>query len=441
MKYPQLFIAFTVFQIFPLAASLNILLSCTDSWVDKNARYLYPALIEAGHKVVFVGPLHANLVYYSEEKEHTQDFQKLQQNNEEGLETGEFGHLKEAHQKYFGYLRKLNVLARGAKKVISSKDSAKYDTETQTQNKNLVRNRAYGQDPLNPAFWYVNGSPLEALAVAFDVILSDHISKFSPDLVIIGPNEGLHLTCPKQNPAEQITVADLLTHPDQAEAMRLLAQIKKVPAISVSTEDADHIYFEDEDFFNVEKTKYKTMFKQNFATKNIQFVNLRLMELIDKAVPHLKPGQSLNANFPSMNKYLSTCLTNDKKGPNFTQVVGTTNKRNVLGHVFEVPTFTIRNGSVHLVKKVLYKTAETLSTPETMSDLEFLRFQKLLKLSVLEEESTFDQTYSDNEDMNTIICNAREYKVLEMCQIAVSVEDISRATGLDTSVFDLLRFV
>ncbi|KAM9912964.1 hypothetical protein OXX80_014291 [Metschnikowia pulcherrima] len=82
----------------------------------------------------------------------------------------------------------------GAKKVISEKASKEYESEFERQKSKLVSERAYGQDPLNPNFWYVNGSPLEALSIAFNVILPKHRVDFKPDLVLLGPNEGLHLS-------------------------------------------------------------------------------------------------------------------------------------------------------------------------------------------------------------------------------------------------------
>ncbi|GEQ72616.1 hypothetical protein JCM33374_g6303 [Metschnikowia sp. JCM 33374] len=469
---------YTFSAFFPLVASLNILISSTDSWVDKNARYLYPALVEAGHRVVYVGPLHSHLEQdaFGTHPNPANVPQELYTNTPESdidlaslsKDGGDFFHLKESNQKYFSMVRKLNLLTRGAKKVISKQEAIAFDKEASTISKSLVRTSAYGQDPLNPDFWYVNGSPLEALSLALDAIIPQHLPQFSPDLVVIGPNEGLHLTRQPQYPLRDVLVTDLLAQKDELEAMRVLAQLRNFPVISVSTEDAHRIYYEDEDLFNVEQNSYNKSFKQNFISQNIQFVNSRLMKLISKVVPHMKRGQALNVNFPSMNSHSSSCKTKGDLGPNFRQISNTISRTPGLGSLFSVPKFAIENGSVVLVDTQTYKASKNLASPEKVPQMEVARLHQSFKSKVEERDSVgsagftgseedesysqFQQRsntqniltepkYSDNEDINEIICNAREYKALLSCEISVAVNDLARGSSLDESVLDVLKYL
>ncbi|OBA22329.1 hypothetical protein METBIDRAFT_38724 [Metschnikowia bicuspidata var. bicuspidata NRRL YB-4993] len=437
----------TLLGALPLAASLNILISSTDSWVEKNARYLHPALVEAGHTVVFVGPLHPNLVnsaggLFQAQKPGQRRKASELPDYEDAYSAGDFGHLKEAHQKYYTYTRKLNALLRGAKGVIQKKESVEFDAEFVKETSELVRNPTYGQDPLNPDFWYVNGSPLEALLVAFDVILPTHVSGFSPDLVLLGPNEGLHLTCSDSPDVSGIPITDLLALKDELEAMRLLAQVKNHRVISVSTEDSHHIYYEDEGFFNVEETSYDKLFKANFVTQNIQFVNLRLISLVDKVVLHMETGQALNVNFPSMNKRLSTCSTSRGVGPQFSQVASSTGKRNMMGKIFAIPQLSLGDDCVEMAQKNLFKVSEALDGAAELSDLEFTRLQHLLAPSDgITVGPDARQSVSGSDETQMRACNADEYKALELCQIAVSVNDLARGSSLSEEILDVVRYL
>ncbi|KAM9927099.1 hypothetical protein OXX59_002764 [Metschnikowia pulcherrima] len=417
-------------QYFRLATSLSILVSTTDSWVDKNVRYLYPALFEAGHEVLFVGSLNSKSVenYRKElfKKSVAADAKDFSVLPNEG---GAFGHLKDSHQKYHLQIRKQNTLSRGAKKVISEKASKEYESEFERQKSKLVSERAYGQDPLNPNFWYVNGSPLEALSIAFNVILPKHRVDFKPDLVLLGPNEGLHLS--HENPSEnaQIAFTDLSSFTDELEAMRLLAQAKNYPVISVSTEDADHVYYEDEAYFHVEQASYGKMFKQNAISQNIKFVNMRILDLITEVVPQMKRGQALNVNFPSMNRDRqdSTCVTKGHSGPEFKQVTSFPSEQPSLGHIFVFPEYDVEDGLVHLASTYSYKASKESPQLQKVSNFEVSRLQHLLSVSgketnpqnVLEIEK-----YSENVARNEVLENNEEFRALQRCEIAISISSI-----------------
>lgn len=409
--------------LLPVVAGLNVLLTSSDSWVSKNPRYLYRALREEGHDVVYVGP------YYSspelppvdvEEVDHVATAPKFK-------EGGDFSHLLPAHQKYYTYIRKLKTLARGAKKVITKKDADAFDSEFNSQE--LIRHKSLGQDPLNKDFWYVDGTPLESLAVAFSEILPNHLGDFKPDLVIVGPNSGFHLSSMTFGARGKVTEEELLSKENQVEAMVHLAQVNNVPAISVSMEDHAQIYYQNEDYFNVEEKAYLKSFKDNHVAQTIKYVNARVVELIKKVVPVLDTQTSLNINFPNMSDMSSSCFVQGDSGPSFQQVVSRRGATEAIGKVVHVPTYEVTPEKVSAGELVLFKVSDTPGKPVQLSAFELLRLQQLFV-------STGDST-ADTKGLDKEWNNKEELDSVSKCRIAVSVNHISQGNNLGHPVLDL----
>lgn len=411
---------FTPFLI-PLAASLNILLSSSDSWVSKNARFLHKALKEEGHNVLYVGPLDSpselpplDLIGHDESVERRSG--------------GDFDHLLPSNQKYYKQKREQKV-PRGAKNVIYKRDAKAYDDADQQ----VVNQESLGQDPLNKDFWYVEGSGLQAISVAFTVILPLYYPNFKPDMVLIGPNEGLHLSTSTLQD-EVIMSEDLTTKENVVEAMTQYAQVQNVPVIAVSTEDHHHVYYEDEEMFNAEESLYSKHFKSNPISKNVRFVNDRIVELIAKVGQRLSEHLALNINFPSMNHAHSQCTTNGKKGPEFTQVVRSHSSTGAFGKILAIPKFFMKDNNLVSGKKLYMKVSEDLGTSEEVTPVESMRLSSLIPRHVQKE-------VSDNEDLNLLYSNSEELKALENCQIAVSVNHVIKGNNLDTNVLSVARLL
>lgn len=438
--------------LLPLVAGLNILLTSSDSWVSKNSRYLYSALVADGHNVVYVGPYHALTEFpavdsspedsledvnddedadiYEDTNANVASDAKAQTVTKYISEGGDFGHLLPAHQKYFRYIRKLKTLARGARKVITKKDSEAFDVEFDSHK--LIQTEVLGQDPLNRNFWYVDGSPLECLSIAFSEILPKYLPSFSPNLVIVGPNAGIHLSTSTSRGSDDIAEENLAANGNQVEAMVHLAQMRNVPAIAVSMEDHQHIYYENEDYFNVEEPVHGRIFKDNHVAQNIRFVVDNVVELVQKVVPELDVQTSLNVNFPSMNDIMSSCYTQGSSGPAFYQVVSKTGRTGALGKVVAVPTYWVTENSIVPGETEYYKVSDGLKRPQQLSEVEVLRMLHLF---------TGFSGVSDNEDLNSGWYNKEESLALSLCRVSVAVNHISGGNNLDESVLNVSSFL
>lgn len=408
-----------LFYLLPVVTALNVLLTSTDSWVSKNPRYLHAALTAAGHNVMYVGPLNA--------AEPAADLAGEEPALAKRLDDGDFGHLMASHQNYYKYMRKVRRLARGAKSVVSKKDSQTFDAQFDAAAAQLVRTPSHGQDPLNPAFWYVNALPWALLAFAFSHVLPR--TRFQPDVVIVGPNEGLHLSLPR---TEQAGIAgeDLLAKHNVAEAMLALAQVHNLPVIAVLVEDDMHVYYEDEHYFNVEEKAYDKMFRANVVAKNVRFVNARIVRLVQRVVPRMAPRMALNVNVPSLNQQASTCFTNGDAGPDFVQVV--LPNPHSLGLVLTVPQYDVVDDEIVEAGRTMLKVADSLGVEE-ISLVEWARMLLLVSAPVM-------QVILSDADVNNVLCNRAEFDALQLCDIAVSVGVLGTGNNLGTDVFDLAKY-
>lgn len=406
--------------LLPIVACLNILLTSTDSWVSKNPRYLYRALREQGHEVKFVGP------YYSSPEIPPVELEddEVVVTSPKFKEGGDFSHLLPAHQKYFTYIRKLKTLAKGAKKVIAKKDAEAFDSEFNSQE--LVRYKSLGQDPLNSDFWYVDGTPLESLAVAFSEILPTYLKDFKPDLVIVGPNAGLHFSSMTYSASSKITEEELLLKQNQAEAMVHLAQVHDIRAMAVSMEDHSNIYYQNEDYFNVEETNYHRLFKDNHIARTVKYINDRVLDVVQRVVPDLDSRTSLNINFPSMSDMSSSCFVQNGDGPSFEQVISRTGSTGALGTVVHVPTYKVTEEQIYAGDVQSYKLSDSPGAPTQLTSLEVLRLHEL-----------YSRDQKDFSEWN----NKEERASVTKCRIAVSVNHISQGNNLGPPVLDLERYL
>lgn len=402
--------------LLPVVLAANILITTTDSWVAKGPRYLEWAFREDGHNVKVVASLNPNTEFSTVELEKRQIVVGAPQG-------GDFNHLLPVQQIYHKNIRKLNTVPRGVRNTISQRESDKFDEAFQEQD--IVKEGAYGQDPLNPNFWYVDAQPLEALSVAFSDILPNHLPTFTPDLVIVGPNEGLHLTSANSN--EDIVVEDLEQMENQAEALALLAQLKSFPVISVSSEDHDHIYYGDERYFNVEEAKYEDSFKANPVARNVQYINRKIVELVEEVEPTLTLSLLLNVNFPSMNHKFSHCI-GTAKGPTFLQVVGDKVESH-LGKILSVPQVSGKRG---LEGQTTYIKMSDEGRPEPLLELEFMRL-----LAILIQPSVQDRLH-EKDDVSKLYHNKLEARALDRCQIAVAVNHVTKGNNLGPDVFGIV---
>lgn len=433
------------------ASALLILLTLTDSWVAKNARYLHPALVAAGHDVVFIGLLdqaQASLqsaprllaedspVSEAQDKDFAvlvakhlslrdvPDSPGLPKDQDDlefaaavaehmalpAVGGGDFQHLSPAHQTYFSRMRVLKLAPRGAKGTVSRREAAQAAADS-----NVVATPAYGQDPLNKAFWYVSALPLEALLVGLDVILPNHLPGFKPDLVLVGPNEGTRLLPNVVAPAGRITHFDLSANVELLDAMCLVAQLRGLPVVSVSTADAEHVYYEDELLFNVEAKEYTQLFKNNAVGRSIQFWNGRIVQLVAQVGPHVEAGHRVNVNFPVLGG-AQACPASGSNGPQFKHVVAQAPRS--LGNVFTVPTLAVHDGLVVLDRKRHIKTLDSMAAVSEIALVELARIQHLL---------------APNQPTKI----TGEAAVLADCGIAVTVCDHNRGCGLGPQVLDV----
>lgn len=403
--------------LLPLVAGLNVLMTSSDSWVSKNSRYLYRALLEEGHNVVYVGPLYsASALHERSEIPSGSEFN----------EGGDFNHLLPEPQNYYKYVRKLNALDRGAKNVITKEDSKSFDAQLIARS--LVNHQTYGQDPLNTDFWYVNGSPLESLAVAFSEILPKHLQDFKPDLVIVGPNKGLHLSTSTEKCDNAILEEDLIQNNNEVEAMVHLAQVHNYPTISISLDDEHHVYYQDEDYFNVEEKLYSKLFKDNLMAKSTKFVCDKIVEVVGKTSQLLNNHISLNINFPPMNEKSTSCLVRENSQLTFKQVIRGNGITGALGKVLNVPKFKVTKDEILPNGAHYYKISDELAVSTVLTTLEVQRLQHLFGK---------EKRSSDNVDANSY--NEEESSALYDCNIAVSVNHISRGNNLN--VLNLVNYI
>lgn len=431
-------------QFVNLTLGLNILMSSKDSWVSKNTRHLYAGLKAEGHNVRLIAPLNNNghindagLASGASKRE-----QGDQGEQREILNGGDFGHLLPVHQKYYKAINKLNNLPRGAKNVILKKDlESAGDKSAET-----VSNNYFGQDPLDESVWYVNASPLESLLIAFDVLLPQFEPDFKPDLVLLGPDEGLSLT--PSTASNQPLFHEKHPNSDNGlDSMMRLTMLKKYPVIGVSTGDDHHIYFQDENFFNIQQNVLsKQLLKKNVFTKNIKFINGKVIDLINKLTTSeqgiLPENVALNVNFPSINHDVSHCTTSWKNknnnDPNFQQVVYDKkydhSKHNIL------PKYELINNTIHIVGEYSVNIDED-AEQQTFVDKKSYYYSHILRRSSstdsLTEPSGVNQDYSDNDDINQIMSNIDELNVLKNCGISVSVNHLIKGNGLGKDFFDL----
>lgn len=398
-----------LFLLLQAVAALNILITSTDSWVSKNPRFLYASLKEKGHNVKYIGPV-------STEQPPIDNGQKVKT-------FSEFHHMSSANQKYLRTLRKLNTLAKGPKHIITRADSKKFDIEFESQN--IVKQSSFGQDPLNPDFWFVNASPLEALSFGLDTIIPEHMPDFVPDIVVVGPNDGLHLS-PMTSRQPKITFVDLSWAANQVNAMTQLLQVKNVRVIAVSVEDHDSIYYCDEEYFNAEPSSYRRSFKRNHVSKNVRFVNSRVVSLIERVGVQLPERVALNINFPSLNHRDSSCTTKGRHGPAFNQVVRSGAKSAAIGKVVLVPEYQIEDKAVTRSGEKYLRISEGVESEE-LAEIELARLRDSMIIT-------------DSKDMDMVDGNPSELDTLSKCAISVAVNHLTEGNNLGADVFNAAMY-
>lgn len=393
---------FTTALISVLAAAnaLNVLISSTDSWVLKNTRYLADSLRHEGHKVVLVAPLYNSPAH-----------------NADLADGGDFGHLLPVHQTYYRNLQLMNA-PRGAKKVIKGKSQGE------------VRTQKFGQDPMDADAWYVNSDPVSTLLVALDVVLPNYYGGFVPDVVVLGPNEGLAST-----PESSAAGKDLL---DLSHMVRL-AQLKNYTTISVSTEDLHHIYFQDERFFNPQAEHKKGM-KKNVFAKNMRFVNKRIGELVAK-VSAVPAPFTLNVNFPSLNHPESRCFTRKNArlvNPYFKQVVYEDISVPPALLRTLLPAYELVNGELSQTGE--YELSYTGPSNDDTAESTFVDKRSSYYLERLGSELVL-AFFSGSDKKKSVTENPFETAVLNSCQIAVTVSHLTAGNGLDASHLNLEKLL
>lgn len=369
---------------------------------------------------MYVGPLYA----------HNNNKDSLLEKRDDGLVSkrssgGDFGHLMDALQQYYKNYRKINSVTRGAKNVIRKKELEAFDAEFGSQN--IVAESFLGQDPLNRDFWYVAGTPLEALSLAFSEILPKHVPLFVPDLVLIGPNEGLHLSSCTEGGEFGFLIEDLANKENQVDAMTQLANLHQYPVISASVQDEDDIYYEDEDYFNIEEPKYDDLFRDNAISQNVKFVNNKISKFVDDLAYNLDVYVSVNINFPSLNHKESTCFTRGTAAPDFVQVTRPHSETGAYGKILSIPEVRIQNELVTSGEELHFKVSEELKEVKQIRLVEQMRMKYLMLNEVTKENKQARDKYE----------NLEEIEALQNCQIAVSVNHLTRGNNLDRFFLDI----
>ncbi|KAG7665133.1 uncharacterized protein J8A68_001189 [[Candida] subhashii] len=264
--------------------TLNIVLTTTDNWVAKNIRMLYSHLKHHNHNVILVAPLYQTI---EDDDAITDDPSAI----EDG---GEYGHLLPVHQTYFKNIKLLN--SRKAKHVIPRQDIFI-----------PVKTSQFGQDPLEKDAWYINSSPMDSLTIGMDILLPKYYPDFKPDLIIVGPNEGLESLA---------TVGNMIESSIDNYG---------IPVIGISTQDSHAVYYHDEKYFQINPSNTQHLLKHNIFGKNIKFINKQVDSLIDNITQMKKTNNSaaigLNVMIPSINHAESHCMTSKHSQLEYQQVV------------------------------------------------------------------------------------------------------------------------
>lgn len=292
------FVVLVVFTIFSTVHSLNILIANTDHWVAKNSRFLKSYLEKHGHQVKLVSSSLSDsnsLPVYSNQLDNY----------------GPYEHLLPVHQSYFQ--RKQHLTHERPKKVVFERDS------------HVFQSNQYGQDPLDKDCWYVSSNPFNSLQVALNVILPNYYPSFTPDLVIVGPNEGT------QN---QYLV----------DTMLKAVHAKNISGLAVTTEDSHDVYYLDEKYFHVGGSYHHQLKKYNVFTKNIRFVNKQIGKLVKKLAWDQLIG--LDVKIPSINFEESHCLTSEHLKLKLKKVHSGNDE--AVGYKFEFATETEDSGFVKI---------------------------------------------------------------------------------------------
>lgn len=377
---------------------------------------------------MYVGPLHAH--NNNNDNNDNNDKDNLLRKRDDGESTkrsvgGHFDHLMDALQQYYKNYRKVKTLARGAKSVLRKKELDAFEKEFEAQT--IVAESFMGQDPLNRDFWYVAGTPLQALSLAFSEILPKYAPLFTPDLVLIGPNEGLHLSSSTASGEFGFSMEDLAVKDNQVDAMVQLAKVNQYPVISVSVKDEDNIYYEDETFFNIEEPKYEDLFKNNAISQNIKFVNEKVTKLVDDLAFNLDSYVSLNVNFPSLNHKESTCFIRGSAAPEFVQVTRPGSDTGAFGKILSVPEVQIIDKLVTFGDTIHFKVSEELKEVKQIRLVEQLRMKYLM---LNEADGEKKQSRDEFE-------NPEEMEALKDCKIAVAVNHLTRGNNLDKFFLDI----
>ncbi|ODV69120.1 hypothetical protein HYPBUDRAFT_136227 [Hyphopichia burtonii NRRL Y-1933] len=457
-------LAFIIISYLSVTNALNILISSKDSWVSKNTRYLYQSLKEQNHSVILSAPL------YHDPNSH-------QETNSPGKRSGatstkdggDFGHLLPVHQTYYKNNQKVSSLPKRAKNIIGKKDEEEFEAGIAS----TISTSSYGQDPLDHDIWYVNASPLNTLLITYDVLLPTYYPDFVPDLVILGPNEGLSLT-DYNHPSDIFVDLEDHSYEDALESMIKLTQLKDFPVMAVSTEDNHHIYYQDEHFFKIQKpTLTESLKKKNAFAKNILFINEQISQLIDLLFSKTSISKnqiSLNINFPSMNHDQSNCFTSvskkSSKNPKYKQASSKIMK-NHSKHTISIPNYILNHGEITSSgsynitvdypkdkdPKILLQTNLIDEPKSTFVDKRSYYYQQKVKLGSPSEIAKIEnsiakrndenieltQSISDNEELNSLINNnIEEINVLKNCGISVSIGHLSLSDGVSEDIFRLL---
>ncbi|RCK59159.1 Acid phosphatase [Candida viswanathii] len=240
--------------------SLNILITNTDHWVGKNSRFLKTYLEKHGHQVRLIASAMS-------------DSDSLPEYSREVTNYGPYEHLLPVHQSY--YRKKQQLKNERPKKVMFKEDE-------------VLQSNQYGQDPLDADCWYVNSNAFNTLQVGLNVILPSYYPDFTPDLVIIGPNEDIH-------------------NQYMLDTMMKATGARNISTIAVSTEDAHDVYYQDESYFHIGGSYHHQLKKYNVFTKNIRFVNKEIGKLVKSL--HEDRVIGLDVKIPSINHEESHCLT------------------------------------------------------------------------------------------------------------------------------------
>lgn len=424
--------------IIPTTLALNILLSSSESWVSQSVRRLQHDLEAQNHTVVLVAPLYSQL-----ERSAPHDVE---------IDGGAFGHLLAAPTSDD------SPSVRGVKNVAHTVEYPRVDVPAH----NLMDANAYrpfrakqfGQDPLNENAWFVDELPSIALLVAYDIILPKFYPTFSPDVVILGPDQGLALT-PRVPAHRRAVVSDRFV---ALEEMSRLSMVKNYPTIAISTADHQYAYFQKSSSgssSNGPQQPLKMPQCDDVAALNLNFINERVSQLLATLLEkqlstnstRLLPLQtSLNINFPSMNYGSLRCSTGGtplagrpRAGPAFEQIVFTDELKH---NAFTVPLYVLLDEGDLIVegeytmdvvsnRRRLRIELEDNTFIDTASDY-YKHRQKWYK-----RDEAPSPHFSDNEDLRLlVVTNDIETMALNDCMVSVTVNNLKR-NGLGTNYFQL----